>query len=96
MVPGTIYVGLTKTLISCKANIQLNCAFDFVHAKSSFSHDTAQMANSCIHCPKHLDYQGRSKSRKQDKLKMELIEQQYVYWLSPNAKTNWKLDGNTI
>ena len=38
-----LYVGKTKTLISCGVNMQLICAFDFPHVKSCFTHDAAHI-----------------------------------------------------
>ena len=41
-----MYVAKTKTLINCTVTRQLICAFVFIYAKSSFSHDMAQISNN--------------------------------------------------
>ena len=54
----TIYVAKTKALIRCAVTAQLICLFVFAYAKSSFSHDAAQLegvpAVTCVASAQHL------------------------------------------
>ena len=45
----------TKALISCKATVQLFCAFVFAFAKNRFSHDGAHLfCHNAANFPVHL------------------------------------------